>query len=327
MNEIYDLIIVGGGPCGLACGIAAQKENLKYLIIEKGSLTESIRKYPKNMTFFSTAANIAIGDIPFAAAERKANRIEALQYYRNVTEYYDLKVQLYTEVIDIQKSEQVFKVKTSHDDTLQASNVVMATGYFDLPRKLNIEGEALPQVTHYYDEAFQYVHQKVVMAGGGNSAVEAALDLYHHGVDLTMVVRKDDFKKTAKYWLIPDLRNRIKEGKIKVKFHTEIRKIEKDWVWLWNNQTNTQEKYPANFVILLVGHTPDGDFLKKAGVVLDERMVPTYNPDTFETNVSGLYVAGTVLCGVRTEKIFIENGRHHGTNIVQHIKSKVLIPK
>lgn len=327
MNEIYDLIIVGGGPCGLACGIAAQKENLKYLIIEKGSLTESVRKYPKNMTFFSTAANIAIGDIPFAASERKANRVEALQYYRNVSEYYGLKVQLYTEVTDIQKSENVFKIQTSHDETLQARNVVMATGYFDLPRQLNIEGENLPHVTHYYDEAFQYVHQKVVMVGGGNSAVEAALDLYHHGVDLTMVVRKDDFKKTAKYWLIPDLRNRIKEGKIKVKFHTEIQKIEKDWVWLWNNQTNTQEKYPANFVILLVGHTPDGDFLKKAGVTLDERMVPTYNPDTFETNVSGLYVAGTVLCGVRTEKIFIENGRHHGTNIVQHIKSKVLIPK
>ncbi|HAS42636.1 MAG TPA: YpdA family putative bacillithiol disulfide reductase [Microscillaceae bacterium] len=326
-NNIYDLIIVGGGPCGLACGIAAAKENLNYLIIEKGSLTESIRKYPKNMTFFSTAANIAIGDLPFAASGRKANRIEALQYYRAATEYYGLNVQLYTEVTDIKKTSEVFEVHTSRDEKLIAHNVVMATGYFGLPRPLNIEGENLPHVTHYYEEAFSYVHQKVVMVGGGNSAVEAALDLYHHGVDLTMVIRKEDFKKTAKYWLIPDLRNRIKEGKIKVKFQTEIQKIEKDWVWLLNNETNTLEKYPANFVILLVGYTPDGNFLQKIGMNLNERMVPEFNPDTYETNVPGLYVAGTVLCGIHTEKIFIENGRHHGTNIVQHIKSKALVNK
>ena len=326
-NKIYDLIIVGGGPCGLACGIAAQKENLDYLIIEKGSLTESIRKYPKNMTFFSTAANIAIGDIPFSAAGRKANRVEALQYYRGVSEFYGLKMHLYTEVIGIQKNKAIFEVQTSRNETLKAYSVVMATGYFDLPRQLNIEGENLPHVTHYYEEAFQYVHQKVVMVGGGNSAVEAALDLYHHGVDLTMVVRQDDFKRTAKYWLIPDLRNRIKEGKIKVKLYTEVQKIEKDWVWLHNSNTNTVEKYPANFVILLVGYTPDGNFMQKAGIQLNERMVPVFDPETYETNVPGLYVAGTVIAGIHTEKIFIENGRHHGTNIVQHIKSKVLVNK
>jgi thioredoxin reductase (NADPH) len=326
-NKIYDLIIIGGGPCGLACGIAAKKEDLNYLIIEKGSLTESIRMYPKNMHFFSTAANIAIGDVPFAASGRKASRVEALQYYRAVSEYYDLNTQLYTEVLDVKKESGVFEVVTSRNQTIQAHNVVVATGYFGLPRQLNIEGENLPHVTHYYEEAYQYVHQKVVMAGGGNSAVEAALDLYHHGVDLTMVVRKEDFKRTAKYWLIPDLRNRIKEGKIKVKFYTEIEKIEADWVWLRDHQTNTVEKYPANFVILLIGYTPDGNFLQKIGMELNERMVPIFNPETFETNVAGLYVAGTVQCGIHTEKIFIENGRHHGTSIVQDIKSKVLLSK
>ena len=319
-GKTYDLIIIGGGPCGLACGIEAHKAGLNYLIIEKGSIAESIRRYPIHMNFFSTARNIEIGNIPFAAAKAKANRSEALKYYRLVAEHYQLKIQLFTTVEQIQKSGDIFNVQTDKNQFYTSKNVVFATGYFDCPRQLNIPGERLPHVSKYYDEPYKYAMSKVIIVGGGNSAVEAALDLYHNGVEVTMIIRKEDFKPTAKYWLIPDLRNRVKDGKIKVRFNSEVKRIDKGKIWILENGKADEQVIPADFVLLLVGYTPDSKFLAASGIELNpENLVPKFDTETFETNVPGLYVAGTVVCGIRTEKVFIENGRHDGAKIVKHI--------
>ncbi len=319
--KIYDIIIIGAGPCGLACAIEAQSEGLHYLVLEKGALTESIRKYPISMQFFSTPENIEIGYIPFSTVAHKANRVEALQYYRKVTEFFRLNIQLYTQVTYAKKIEEkdIIEVYTNNRETLFAKNVVFATGYFDCPRTLGISGEGLTHVSKYYDEPFKYVHKKVVIAGGGNSAVECALDLYRHGVDVTMIVRKEDFKPTAKYWILPDLKNRIREEKIKVRFNAEVRRIERGKIWVKTKEKIEEVVIPADFVLLLVGYTPDDVLLKNSGIALKENLIPEFNIDTLETNVKGMYVAGTVVCGTQTEKIFIENGRFDGQKIVKAI--------
>lgn len=325
-DTVYDLIVIGAGPCGLAVGIEAQKQNLNFLILEKGSIAESIRKYPLHMTFFSTAQNIEIGGIPMAVMGAKANRSEALQYYRRVSEYFHLPVKLYTPVTEVAKEGEAFMVKTSQGEQFRAKNLVLATGYFDFPRELKVPGEDLEHVSKYYDEPYRYVHSDVIIVGGGNSAVSAALDLYRHGVRVTMVIRKEDFKPTAKYWLIPDLRNRVKEGKIQVKFQSEITRIEGKKVWYREAGKETLQYLPADFVLLMVGYTPDVSFLKNLGVIVSEAdLVPKYNPETFETNVPGIYLAGTVVCGVHTEKVFIENGRHDGQKIIENILKKSFV--
>lgn len=323
-TKIYDIIIIGAGPCGLACAIEAQNEGLSYLVLEKGALTESIRKYPIAMQFFSTPENIEIGYIPFSTSGNKANRTEALQYYRRVTEFFRLNVQLYTQVTHSKRIEEenMIEVYTQNKETYFAKNLVFATGYFDCPRLLGVSGEGLPHVSKYYDEPFKYVHKKVVIAGGGNSAVECALDLYRHGVDVTMVVRKEDFKATAKYWLLPDLRNRVRDGSIKVKFNAEIRRIERSKIWVKTKEKMEEIVMPADFVLLLIGYTPDEQLLRNSGIELSENLIPTYNPDTLETNLKGVYVAGTTVAGVHTEKIFIENGRFDGQKIVKDILQK-----
>lgn len=320
----YDILIIGAGPCGLACAIEAKENNLEYIILEKGSIAESIRKYPIHMKFFSTADNISIANIPFAVSEAKATRSEALQYYRKVTEYFALNIRLFTEVINIEKSEDFFQITTQKQETYFAKNVVLATGYFDCPRNLNIAGERLPHVKKYYDEPFEYVHSKVIIVGGGNSAVETALDLYRHGVEVTMLVREDSFKPTAKYWLIPDLRNRINEGAITAHFGTEVTRIEKNRVWTKMKNRPAETMIPADFVFLLIGYTSDVEFMQKAGIkVNQEDLTPTYNKENFETNIEGIYLAGTSICGIHTEKVFIENGRWHGKAIVKNILAKI----
>ncbi|MFN4146437.1 MAG: YpdA family putative bacillithiol disulfide reductase [Runella sp.] len=320
---IYDVLIVGAGPCGLAAGIEATKAGLNGIILEKGSITESIRRYPKRMRFFSTAENIEIGGIPFPISDVKANRNEALQYYRKVAAYYKLHFRLFTEVSHTEKVDEVFHVHTLGGDIYQARKVIIATGYFDFPRKLGIEGEDLPHVSHYYDEPFQYSFSKVVIVGGANSAVEAALELYRHDVDVTVVHRGEDFRKTVKYWLIPDVKNRVKEGKIKTRFEYIPKKIEPKRVLIEHLLTGEEEWLEADFVLMLVGYVPDAALLERCGVeLLPESLVPVYDPDTFETNVAGLYVCGTVLAGVHTEKVFIENGRDHATAIIDHIAGR-----
>jgi thioredoxin reductase (NADPH) len=321
--QIYDVIVVGSGPCGLAVGIEAVKAGLSHLILEKGSMTESIRKYPKRMRFFSTAENIEIGGIPFPISGVKANRDEALQYYRKVAGYYKLNFKLFVEVTTIEKQDDVFIVVTNDGQTFMSKKVVLATGYFDFPRKLQIAGEDLPHVSNYYDEPFKYSYTKVVIVGGANSAVEAALELYRHDVDVTVVHKGADFRQTVKYWLIPDVKNRVREGKIKTKFNTLITKIEPKRIELENVETNEKEWLDADFVLLLVGYTPDAQLLERCGVALKQpSLVPIYDENTFETNVPGLYVSGTVMAGIHTEKVFIENGRDHAAAIIDHICGK-----
>ncbi len=321
--QLYDVLIVGAGPCGLAAGIEAAKAGLSHLILEKGSITESIRRYPRRMRFFSTAENIEIGGIPFPISEVKANRSEALQYYRKVAGYYHLNFKLFTEVAQVVKQEAIFEVQTVGGETYHAYKVIIATGYFDFPRKLGIPGENLPHVSPYYDEPFQYSFSKVVIIGAANSAVEAALEMYRHDVDVTIVHRGEDFRPTVKYWLVPDVKNRVKEGKIKTKFNSLIKAIEPKRILVDNLLTGEEEWIEADFVFMLIGYIPDGALLQRCGIQLREStMIPVFDPETFETNVSGLYLCGTVVAGIHTEKVFIENGRDHAVAIIDHIAGR-----
>lgn len=324
--QLYDVLIVGAGPCGLAAGIEAAKAGLSHLILEKGSITESIRRYPKRMRFFSTAENIEIGGIPFPISDVKANRSEALQYYRKVAGYYHLNFKLFTEVAQvIKQDDEVFEIQTVGGENYYAKKVIISTGYFDFPRFLGINGEKLPHVSPYYDEPFQYSFSKVVIVGGANSAVEAALEMYRHDVDVTVVHRGEDFRPTVKYWLIPDVKNRVKEGKIKTRFNSLTKAIEPKRVLIENTQTGEEEWLEADFVLMLIGYIPDGALLQRCGVELRQpSMVPVFDPETFETNVAGLYLCGTVVAGIHTEKVFIENGRDHAAAIIDHIAGRTV---
>jgi len=315
-ETFYPVIIVGGGPCGIAAGAELKKKGIESLIIEKGSVTESIRRYPKRMKFFSTAENIEIGGIPFATSNVKANRNEALQYYRKVAAYFKLAFKLNTEVKYIQKNGEHFEVDTTKG-IFKAERVILATGYFDVARMLDIKGEQMPHVSHYYDEPYRHSFQKVVIVGGGNSGIEAALELYRHDVEVTMVVRGDSLKPTAKYWLVPDITNRIKEGKIKVIYNANAKEIREGEIDI--ETANGGQTLEADFVYLLVGYLPDEQLLRNCALSPDEELMVEHNDETFETEVDGLYLCGTVLAGVRTEKVFIENGRDHAVAIANDI--------
>lgn len=315
-ETFYPVIIVGGGPCGIAAGAELKKKGIESLIIEKGSVTESIRRYPKRMKFFSTAENIEIGGIPFATSNVKANRNEALQYYRKVAAYFKLAFKLNTEVKYIQKYGEHFEVDTTKG-IFKAERVILATGYFDVARMLDIKGEQMPHVSHYYDEPYRHSFQKVVIVGGGNSGIEAALELYRHDVEVTMVVRGDSLKPTAKYWLVPDITNRIKEGKIKVIYNANAKEIREGEIDI--ETANGGQTLEADFVYLLVGYLPDEQLLRNCALSPDEELMVEHNDETFETEVDGLYLCGTVLAGVRTEKVFIENGRDHAVAIANDI--------
>ncbi|MEX0811729.1 MAG: YpdA family putative bacillithiol disulfide reductase [Chitinophagales bacterium] len=313
------VIIIGAGPCGLAVAIELKKRGIDALILEKGSLTNSIRNYPRRMRFFSTADNIEIGGLPFPTSNVKADRTEALQYYRKAAAYFNLRFKLFTEVISYKKEGQEFIVKTSHA-TYKSRHLIIATGYFQQARKLNIEGEILPHVSSYYDEPYKYSFSKVAIIGGANSAIEAALELYRHNVEVHMIVRKPEFKPTAKYWLVPDIKNRIKEGKIKVHFNTVVEKIEPNKVMVKNTKSNTGSSIPADFVFSLIGYLPETAPLTNAGVEVNpETLVPKFDKNTFETNVPKLYLCGTIIAGKKTESVFIENGRDHAVQIAQEI--------
>jgi thioredoxin reductase (NADPH) len=322
-QQPYDVLIVGGGPCGLAAGIEAVKAGLSHLILEMGSLTESIRQYPRRMRFFSTAENIEIGGLPFPISGVKAGRDEALQYYRKAAAYYALNFKLFQQVDRVDKVGDLFTVVTTAGDTYQARRVIMATGYFTRPRWLNIPGENRPHVSHYYDEPFKYSFTNVVIIGGSNSTVEAALELYRHDVNITVVHRGDDFRSTVKYWLVPDVKNRVKEGKINTRFDSVVTEIGEKTVTVHNLKTGEETQLPADFVLVLTGYIPDADLLRRCGIELDPlTQVPVYNKETFETTVPGLYVCGTVMAGIYTEKVFIENGREHAQAIIDHIMGR-----
>lgn len=318
-----DLVIIGAGPTGMACAIEAQRQNLTYTMLDKGSLVNSIRYYPTNSAFFSTAELLELDGLPFPTTTpgKRPTRAEALEYYLAVARKYDLNVQPFTPVTDVEQTESVFTVHTSKGQ-YEARYVVAATGYYDRPNYLNVPGEQLSHVSHYYDEAYPYVGMDVAVVGGSNSAAENTLDLYQHGVNVKLVHHGEALKKSVKYWLKPNLENRIKEGSIPAYFNTEVKAIHENKLELVD-QNNETFSIPASQVFLMTGYHPDADFLRKLGVKIDENTLkPAYNPDTYESNVPGLYLAGVILAGHNTSEIFIENGRFHGAPIVADILKK-----
>lgn len=320
----YDLIIIGAGPCGLACGIEAAGKGLNYLIIEKGNITESIRRYPLNMQFFSTSENIEIGNLPLISHEIRPTRTEALKYYRRVALHYHLNIQSFTTVTDVVKTEVAnFQVYTDKGN-FEAASVIIATGYYDLPRRLNIPGEDLPHVTHYYDEPYRYTGSKAVVVGGANSAVEVALDLYRNHVSVSLVHIFAGLDPTAKYWIRPDLENRIKKEEVMAYFETKVTHIEPGKVHLQHLVRGDRRTLDADFVFLMTGYRPDADFLEKIGIELKgDAFIPVLKPHTYETNVAGIYMAGSVVGGEETAKIFIENGKLHAQPIIADIQKRL----
>lgn len=319
--EQLDVVIVGAGPIGLACGIEAKKAGLHYAIIDKGVLVNSLYHYPNNMTFFSTSEKLEIGEVPFISNNAKPTRSEALEYYRRVCLSWKLNVQLYEKVESINKTGDTFKIATSKN-LYQSRKVILALGFYDLPFLLNVPGENLPKVKHYYDEPHPYFGQKIVVVGSANSAVDVALETWRKGADVTMVIREPSIGENVKYWARPDIENRIKEGSIKAHFLSEVVRI---------LPTQVEIKTPAgnvvidnDFVLAMTGYQPPFDFMKTSGVQFasDEHHTPIYNEKTMECNVPGMYLAGVVCGGLKTNKWFIENSRVHAEMIIRHIEAQ-----
>jgi len=320
MSKYVEAIIVGGGPIGLNCGIEATKRNISYLIIEKGCLVNSLFNYPTNMTFFSTSERLEIGEVPFVSHGDKPTRREALEYYRRVKSSWNLNVNTYETVFEITDTDAGFVVRTSKDNYL-CRNIIIATGYYDNPVMLNVQGESLPKVKHYFDEPHPYAFHKVVVIGGGNSAVDVALEIYRRGAEVTLVVRELKLKDSIKYWVKPDIENRIKEGSIKAFFNSNVVEIREDEVDLETPIGKLTIK--NDFVFAMTGYQPDFHFLKKNSIRIlgsEQNMQPDFNPLTFETNRKGIFVAGVVCGGMDTGKWFIENSISHSQDIFNCIE-------
>tara|TARA_R110002096_G_scaffold148768_2_gene309870 strand:- start:747 stop:1733 length:987 start_codon:yes stop_codon:yes gene_type:complete len=316
-----ELLIIGAGPIGLACGIEAKKEGIDYLIIEKGVLTNSIFNYPVNMTFFSTSEKLEMADIPFMSISIKPTRPEALEYYRRIVKHYQLNINLYEKVNTLEKQEGGFLVHTSKGDYL-AEKLVLATGFYDLPNTMNVPGEDLPKVSHYYKEPWPYIGQKIVVIGGGNSAVDVALETWRKGAEVTMVVMKPEIDQTVKYWVLPDIENRIKEGSIKGYYNSSIKEIREKEVVL--NTPEGEVIIENDFVLAMTGYKPNFELLDQLGVKLslDEKRQPCFDDISQESNVPGLYLAGVVCGGLNTREFFIENTISHAKAIVADISRK-----
>lgn len=314
-----DIIIIGAGPIGIACALECKKQNLNYLVIEKGALTNSLFNYPLNMTFFSTSEKLEIDNIPFISNNPKPNRNEALEYYRRVATSNQLNIKLYEKVVSIKKYNDDFEI-VSDQQQYSANKVIIATGFYDIPNYLNVPGEDLPKVFHYYKEAHPFTLQNIAVVGASNSAVDAALEIYRKGGNVTMIVRKEAIGDRVKYWVRPDILNRIEESSIKAYFNSEIKEIKPNEIII---ETPEGEKIlPNDYVIALTGYRPNFKFLADAGIKFskDEKHIPNYNSETMESNVEGLYLAGVICGGMETHKWFIENSRIHAKIIANHIK-------
>ncbi len=321
--SVRDLIIVGAGPAGLAVAIAASEAQLDYQVLEKGLLVNSVFNFPPQMTFFTTPDLLEIGRLPFVTPYEKPTRHEALRYYRRVVETYGLQIALGEEVLAVEPEEvageQTFVVDTRSDRGIRrgrhARAVVFAIGYYDQPNWLGVPGEELPHVSHYYGEPHAYYRQRVLIVGGKNSAAISALELYRAGAQVTLMHRGETLSDRIKYWVRPDIDNRIKEGSITAHFRARLLEIRPTSA-LVEFASGERQELGTDAVLLLTGYHPDFDLLERAGIALGERRAPIFNPDTMETNVPGLYVAGGLIGGLDTGAIFIENGRFHGEKIV-----------
>jgi len=314
-----DLIIIGAGPIGLACGIEAKKNKLDYLILDKGMLVNSLYHYPQNMTFFSTSDRLEIGGIPFISHNPKPTRAEALEYYRRVTAAWELNVKLYEGVDQFEKTTDGFIVHTPKG-SYTTKNIVMATGFYDLPYLLNVKGENLPKVSHYYKEPHPYFGMDLVVVGAANSAVDVALETYRKGAkSVTLVVREKEVGKNVKYWARPDIVNRIEEGSIKAFFEAELKEIKPSSVLI--SSANETLEIANDFVLAMTGYQPDFSLLESLGVAFhsDEYQTPVYDESTMESNQKGIYLAGVVCGGLKTNKWFIENSRIHAPQIIKAI--------
>jgi len=315
----HDVICIGAGPTGLATAIEARRAGMRPLVIDKGCLCNSIFHYPVNMVFFTTPELLEIGDLPLVSPNEKPTRVEALKYYRKAAEHYELELRLFELVLRVEGSDGDFTVATQTEKGVQqkyhAAKIVVATGYYDLPNCLNVPGEDLPHVSHYYTEPHEFWRENVVVVGGKNSAAEAALDLYRNGAKVTLVHRDPELGATIKYWVKPDIENRIKAGQIKAYFNTSVKQIARDEVIATNN--GGEIRLPAKQVFALTGYHPDFTFIESLRVRLDPvTRKPELDPNTLESNVPGIYLAGVVIGGRHTGEIFIENGRFHGKQII-----------
>ena len=321
--EKTEVLIIGAGPIGLACGIACQKAGLDYLILDKGVLVNSIFHYPLNMTFFSISDRLEIGDVPFISHTPKPTRTEALEYYRRVTLHWKLKVRLFEEVLNVAKTENGFQVTTAKASIL-CQHIIIATGFYDIPNLLNIPGESLPNVHHYYKEPHLYFKQKIVVVGAANSAVDVALETFRKGAEVTMVVREPHIRDTVKYWVKPDIENRIREGEIKAFFNASLTAIREKEVDL-TTENGSLLTIENDFVLAMTGYLPDFNLLENMGVkfnALSGEIIPEHNPSTLETNVPGIFLAGVICGGTVTNSWFIENSRIHADIAVREILSR-----
>jgi len=321
-----DVLVIGAGPTGLACAIEAQKIGLKVIVLDKGCLVNSLFHYPAGMTFFTTPELLEIGDIPFTTAQQKPTREEALEYYRKVAEHYYLDLRQYEWVKTVMGDDGDFSITATdragrpHD--YKTKKVILSTGYYDMANQLSIPGEDLPKVSHYYGEPHPYYDTDVLVIGGKNSAAIAALDLWRHGARVILVHREERLHHHVKYWIKPDLENRIKAGEIEAYFSSSVQEIGIDHVVI--NTPRGPMRLKNDFVLALIGYHPDYDFLRSVGIELSEQQHrPVCDPVSLESNVRGVYVAGVIVAGSRTNEIFIENGRFHGKQIADDLKRKL----
>lgn len=319
--EKYDVVIIGGGPIGLACGIECQISGLSYVILEKGCLVNSLYNYPTTMTFFSTSERLEIGGVPFVSISAKPTRSEALEYYRRVTQNRTLNVRLFEEVTSVENNEIEY-VTTTNKAVYHSKSIVLATGFYDIPNTLGIEGENLPKVTHYYKDPHFYAFQKVLVVGSNNSSVDVALETWRKGADVTMVIREPEIGKSVKYWVRPDIENRIAEGSIKAYFNSEILKITEKAVFV--KTPDAEISIENDWVLAMTGYKPNLPFLEKMGInlSLDQQRKPEYNENTMETNLPNVFIAGVICGGMDTRSLFIENSRVHAELIVKRILEK-----
>ena len=319
--KILDLLIVGAGPIGLNCALEAEKNNLSYVIIEKGTIVNSLYNYPLYMRFFSTAEKLEIAEIPFISTAPKPGRQEALEYYQGIARQRNLNINLYEKVLNVTKKEEIFEIETSKSKYF-ARNVIVSTGFYDIPNLMNIPGENLEKVKHYYTEPYPYAKQKIVVVGSSNSAVDAALETYRKGAEVTMIIRHAEISKSVKYWVKPDIENRIVEGNITAHFESELVEITENSV-IFKNQIGEIQEIENDFVLAMTGYFPDFNFIRKIGIHLaGDGLNPQYNPETMETNIPNLYLAGVVCGGKDTHLWFIENSRIHAEMIIKSILQK-----